>query len=219
MTEQESFQGANGPAAPQPSPKPRRRLGLTVVLVVLTAGIGATALASSAWSHRFGGRCGMDMGMMAGPIDPARAERRAAVLADRIADEAGANSEQREKLVTVARAAAKDIAPMRQKLRDGRKQIKDAFTQPTIDRGRIEQLRAEQTGAFEAISKRMTQAITDAAEVLSPEQRKKVAEALPVDHHGGWRGHHGGWGHNWGHGGWGEGEEPASDAAPAQGQK
>jgi len=49
---------------------------------------------------------------------------------------------------------------------------------PTIDRAAIEKLRAEQITLADASSKRMTQALADAGEVLNPEQRKKLAERM-----------------------------------------
>jgi Spy/CpxP family protein refolding chaperone len=50
------------------------------------------------------------------------------------------------------------------------------LTAPTIDRTAIERLRAEQIGLAETASKRIAQALADAADVLSPEQRRKVAD-------------------------------------------
>ena len=56
------------------------------------------------------------------------------------------------------------------------------MTAPTVDRTAIERLRAEQIGLAETASKRIAQALADAAEVLSPEQRRKVADWMA---HGG----------------------------------
>jgi Spy/CpxP family protein refolding chaperone len=51
-------------------------------------------------------------------------------------------------------------------------------------------LRAEQVGLAETASKRIAQALADAADVLSPEQRRKVADWMA--HRGSWwRWHHG----------------------------
>ena len=47
---------------------------------------------------------------------------------------------------------------------------------PTIDHAAIERLRAEQIVLAETASKRITQALTDAVDVLNPEQRRKVAD-------------------------------------------
>ena len=53
------------------------------------------------------------------------------------------------------------------------------LTATTIDRTAIEKLRADQIALADSVSKRITQAIGDAGEVLSPEQRRKLADRLP----------------------------------------
>jgi Spy/CpxP family protein refolding chaperone len=53
-----------------------------------------------------------------------------------------------------------------------------ALAAPTIDRAKIEAMRAEHMKDMDAMSKRMTQAMTDAAEVLNPEQRQKLAQHM-----------------------------------------
>ena len=63
-------------------------------------------------------------------------------------------------------------------------QFHDAITAPSIDRAQIESLRAGQLKSLDEASKRMVIAITDAAEVLSPEQRSALAEQIRK-HHGG----------------------------------
>ena len=47
----------------------------------------------------------------------------------------------------------------------------DALEQPTIDRAALEQIRATELQRAETASSRVVQAIADAAEVLTPEQR------------------------------------------------
>ena len=54
----------------------------------------------------------------------------------------------------------------------------DLLAAPVIDRRALEQLRATQMQVADARSRRMVQAMADAAEVLTPEQRVKVAERL-----------------------------------------
>jgi Spy/CpxP family protein refolding chaperone len=48
----------------------------------------------------------------------------------------------------------------------------------TIDRAAIEALRAEQVALADATSKRLAQALADTADVLTPEQRVKLAERV-----------------------------------------
>ena len=49
---------------------------------------------------------------------------------------------------------------------------------PTVDRTALEQLRVAQIQSADARRRRVLQAMADAAEVLTPEQRVKAAERL-----------------------------------------
>jgi Spy/CpxP family protein refolding chaperone len=63
-------------------------------------------------------------------------------------------------------------------MRDARRQARQLLTAPTVDRPALEALRAAQLAEADAASRRMVQAIADAAEVLTPEQRAKLAQRL-----------------------------------------
>jgi len=56
---------------------------------------------------------------------------------------------------------------------------RDLLTQQTIDRAAIEKLRVDQIAVHDAASKRLVQAVADAAEALTPEQRRKLGNMLP----------------------------------------
>jgi protein CpxP len=66
--------------------------------------------------------------------------------------------------------------PLREKAQAARTQAVTLLTAPTIDHAAIERLRVEQIVLAETASKRITQALTDAVDVLNPEQRRKVAD-------------------------------------------
>jgi Spy/CpxP family protein refolding chaperone len=53
-----------------------------------------------------------------------------------------------------------------------------------IDKAAIEQLRVEQLKTMDEVSKHMTQTILAVADLLTPEQRAKLAENMSK--HGGW---------------------------------
>jgi Spy/CpxP family protein refolding chaperone len=65
---------------------------------------------------------------------------------------------------------------MRDRMRDARLQAATLLAQPTIDRAALEALRANQLQLAEQASRRLTQALADVADVLTPEQRKQLAE-------------------------------------------
>jgi len=145
-----------------------------------------------------------------GPIDPARAEARVDRMVRHFAVELGASGDQQEKLSTIAKGAIKDVLPLREKMFTARQQARDLLTAQTIDRAALEKLRADQAAARDAASKRVVQALADAAEVLTPDQRTKLKELIASRQGGGWgygrgwgrgmmgRGMMGGWGGGWG---------------------
>lgn len=169
------------PAAPAPQPPRRLRRYLAIAAIVLVAGLTG-AVATHAFSEQGFGRGswhghGMMGGMggrFAGPIDPARAADRADRMVRHLAIEIDATTEQQEKLRGIVKAAVGDLLPVRDKARAARERARTLLTQPTVDRAAIEAFRAEQIALADQASKRLTQALTDAAEILTPEQRQKI---------------------------------------------
>jgi Spy/CpxP family protein refolding chaperone len=93
-----------------------------------------------------------------------------------MAIELDATSEQQGKIASIAKAAVADLRPLREKAQAARTQAVTLLTAPTIDRTAIERLRTEQIALAETASKRIAQALADAADVLNPEQRRKVSD-------------------------------------------
>lgn len=89
--------------------------------------------------------------------------------------EIDATEAQQQKLDPIVKQAAKDLAPLRDKVREARREGVKLLSADNIDRGAIERFRVQQIGATDAASKRFTQALADVAEVLTPEQRRKLA--------------------------------------------
>ena len=192
MTDHETSPTQPASAAPEPQAAPRRtRRYLTIAAIVVAAGLTG-AVASKAFSESgFGpGRWhgpGFGHGMMGGPIDPARAERRADRMVRHLAVEIDASTEQQEKLRAIVKAAVKDLVPLREKAQAARQKARQLLTQPTIDGAAIEAFRAEQVAQLDAVSKRLAQALTEAAEVLTPQQRQQISEHMER-RQGRWRG-------------------------------
>ena len=195
------------PAFPETTSAAARSGGLAriAVIVALCLGlVGAGAFASSSFSQGFGSPFGFGPGPGFGPgfgfghghwrggpfgggFDPARAEERADRMIRHISVEVDATAEQQEKLRGIVKSAVKDMVPMREKLFAARKQARDLLLAQNIDRAAIEKLRTDQLAVADALSKRFTQALIDAAEVLNPDQRHKLEDMLPpVGHWRGW---------------------------------
>jgi Spy/CpxP family protein refolding chaperone len=115
---------------------------------------------------------------MRGPLSPADIEDRVDRGIRHAAIELDATPEQQEKLRTIAKGAVKDLLPMREKAKAAHARVTELLTQPKIDRAAIESFRAEHLGLADAASKRFAQAVADAAEVLTPEQRQKAHALL-----------------------------------------
>jgi Spy/CpxP family protein refolding chaperone len=124
------------------------------------------------WHHGDGPRMG-GRGF-GGMMFPGAIERRV----NRVLGLVDASTEQRQKVRAILESAGNDLYPIRQQRMENRKQIGQALAAATIDRAKIEALRQEQLKLNDTTSKRMTDAITDAAEVLTPAQRAELAKRM-----------------------------------------
>jgi periplasmic protein CpxP/Spy len=151
---------------------------IALVAVALLAGLTGNLLSKAfgqggGWHHI----AWHDGGMFGGPLSPAQIDDRIDRMTKHMAIEIDASADQQAKVAAIAKAALADLRPLREKAQAARTQAVALFT---IDRSAIERLRAEQIGLAETASKRIAQALADAADVLNPEQRRKVADWMAL---------------------------------------
>jgi Spy/CpxP family protein refolding chaperone len=212
----------NATSGPRKAGSRRRSISFAVAIVgIAVVGGFASASFSQALRHRlvtipdttvaasFDGRFGPGFGpppfgldwrsgLMNGAIE-AIVDAQADRMIRHVAVEIDATAEQQDKLQSIVHAAVKDLLPMREKVQAAQVTGRELLTQQTIDRAALEKLRADQIALHDAASRRIIQAIGDAAEVLTSEQRRKISNMAP-------RGGEGGgfmWGRGPGGGSWG----------------
>jgi protein CpxP len=106
--------------------------------------------------------------------DPETAGERATFAADWVLHRIDASSEQRQQVQAIVQAAVKDLWPMRDQHHQHRDALRAALAQPTLDHGALEDIRRAELQLADTASSRLLQAIAEAAEVLTPEQRAKL---------------------------------------------
>ncbi len=157
---------------PQPG---RRRWRWALAGVATLAAVVTGAVATKALDHGPFWRPGA---FMMGSFSPAAVEDRVDRMIRHLAIEIDANADQQEKLRAIAKTAVKDLIPLREKAQAARERGHVLLTQPAIDRAAIEALRAEQMALADQASRRFAQALGDAAEVLTVEQRRKIDDRV-----------------------------------------
>ena len=95
---------------------------------------------------------------------------------DRMLHGVDATPDQQTKLHAIIEAAVKDLDPIRKDLAGTRAQMTSLLAVPQVDRAAVEKLRTERVAEMDQASKRVTEALLDAADVLTPDQRKKLAD-------------------------------------------
>ena len=139
-----------------------RRITLATAIGAVAAGVGFKA-----FGH--GRRHGY------GPIDPADLDQHVDRMLKHLYVEIDASDAQKQTLDPIVRQAAKDLAPMREHLHAARREAIELLSQDKVDPSALEALRAKQIQLADEASRRLTRAVAEAAEVLTPEQRKGLA--------------------------------------------
>jgi Spy/CpxP family protein refolding chaperone len=157
----------------QTTRRPWRRLAIASLIGTLAAGLGAGPAHAHGGPGGWGGwHRGFD------DADPQAMQRRAEASVRWMLADIDATEAQQKKIAEIMTASMKDLRPLREQARDARRQALEILSKPQIDRGALETLRAQQAQLVDQISRRITQSLADAAEVLTPDQRAKLAERM-----------------------------------------
>jgi len=154
---------------------------LLAVMVVFGLGF----LSGKAYSCEPGLGPGGPAAFMAGkPMDAERMGEFAEKRVKHMLDEVKASDEQKAKAVGIVKASLSKGAPLAEKMRDNHTQLHKLMSAATLDKAAIEALRVEQIKLADEASKLATQTMQDVAEVLTPEQRAKLAATMEKRHAG-----------------------------------
>ena len=163
--------------------KPRRRFIRRGAIATAIAGLAA-GIGTKTYPYGHGGW--QRGGFMGAAIDPAMMDEHLDRMLKHLYVEIDATEAQKQQLAPIVKAAAHDLLPMRTQFQDARRQAIDLLSRERVDRAALEALRADQLRLAEQASVRFTQALADMADVLTPAQRKQLAERV-----GRWHGRRG----------------------------
>ena len=148
--------------------KSRRRVGL----IAIAASVVAIAAGALAYAHSGGGHHGRMSG------DPEKhLEHLNAMLT-----KAGASDAQKKQIEGILRPAFNEMKAAKETHSTAFRQFHEAMLAPSIDRARLETIRADEIKSLDDASKRVVTAISDAADVLSAEQRAALANEIREHH-------------------------------------
>ncbi len=148
---------------------PTRLFGTALLAAVL----GGAALSAWAQPADHGGHAmrGAAMGGMGGMPMHGR-------MVEKMLDSVNATAEQRAQVKQITERAAADMKAQHESGRALREQGLKLFTQPVVDANAAEALRAQMMQQHDQGSRRMMQTMLEVSRVLTPEQRKTLAERM-----------------------------------------
>jgi Spy/CpxP family protein refolding chaperone len=183
------------PGKDRPHRAGRKLIGLAAATAIAVGGVvGVQAFAdNNAYQHlqlnaHYGGGSHGDDHKGFADMTDVEIEAQVERVVKHLAIEIDATPEQQQAITAIVTAAARDLKPVRDRMRATGRELHALLLADTIDRAALEGLRAERLADAERISKNLVGALADVAEVLSPAQRKVLDERI-----GQFRAMRGGW--------------------------
>jgi protein CpxP len=166
------------PANPS-APSPRRlfsRYTAAAFLAgaALVAGVGALAHSE--------GMSGWHRGLMDGTHSAADVSAHVDHMLKHFYVEVDATDAQKAQIGPLVKQAVNDLMPLHSQAQAAHSHAMQALEQPTVDRASLEAARTEHLQLADEASKRIVQLIGDVGDVLTPAQRKALAEHLEQLH-------------------------------------
>lgn len=175
MTDADKANGNGNNGAVQPGSKRRWArpvlVGALLVGIATVSGFAIGARSATAWMWH-GGWHHYDHGY----FDAEDAAEHVEWRVKRVLSRVDATQEQQDKVGAIAKSAVSDIAALGFTPGELRSKFVELLRADTVDPAAFETLRAEQVAKVDMASKRAVQAMTEAAAVLTPEQRRELTD-------------------------------------------
>lgn len=166
------------PAAPgRTAPKSPRRwlMGAALAAAFLAGGVTTAGLGAAAQDMASHGAMGLTR--------PEMAHAMIAAHIAKVLDAVGATPEQKTKIGGILRSGFAPLTALHGDMRQDHARWHELMTAPTINRAALESLRAGEIARLDKATRPMVQSIADALEVLTPDQRARLA-AMGKEGHG-----------------------------------
>jgi Spy/CpxP family protein refolding chaperone len=161
--------------APETPQRPPRRWGRRLLAAVLLIGLGG-AVGFAAGAHKASAMFWYGMHEM--KHNPEHVAEFVQWRVNRVLSRVDASPEQKGKVSVVAKSAVTDLAALGIAPWETRSKFLALFRADKIEPEAFESLRAEQAAKWDSASKRLVQALVEAAQVLTPEQRRELTERM-----------------------------------------
>ena len=138
----------------------------------LLGAVSLVALATTAFAFNRG----FGPGFGHGPPDPEAMRAHMKVAVDRMLDKVDATDAQQTEIRTILDDAWVKHQDQRDQNRDLQEQLQVVLTADQVDRAALESLRTSQVERMAEMSRELTATLADVADVLTPEQRRELAQ-------------------------------------------